>query len=191
MLIIFDTETGGLQPQHPTIQLAAISVDDQFNELGYFEKKIAFREDACDPEALALNSYSRDAWKGASSEQDVVAAFAAFLNQYKSVQCISKRTGNPYMVARLAGHNAASFDGPRLKALFEKYKTFLPAHPIVLDTLQLALWRFMKAGKTPASYKLADLCQACGIPSEGAHDALADCRMTLELMRVLLNGRAK
>lgn len=46
--VYYDVETGGTEPQHPTIQLAAIAVDGG-KELGAFEQKIQFDEAACDP----------------------------------------------------------------------------------------------------------------------------------------------
>lgn len=47
--IYFDTETGGVQPTHPTIQFAAIAVDnDTMEEVADFECKIAFDEASAD-----------------------------------------------------------------------------------------------------------------------------------------------
>ena len=189
MLTIVDAETGGVLDKHPTISLAAITVDDKFNEIGYFDAKIKFNEAECDIEALKINNYNRDEWaRDAQAENAVCMQFAKWLEDYKCIQMISKKTGRPYAVARLAGHNAAAFDGPRLKRMFAEHKLFLPAHPIVLDTLQLAQWRLFKMGRQLESYKLTALCELCGIPTEGAHGALADCRMTAALIKVLLHG---
>ena len=35
MLIVFDFETGGLTRQHPNTQLAAVALDDEYNETGH------------------------------------------------------------------------------------------------------------------------------------------------------------
>lgn len=40
-IVLFDFETGGVKPEHPSIQLSAIAVDEQWNELDSFERKIA------------------------------------------------------------------------------------------------------------------------------------------------------
>jgi DNA polymerase III epsilon subunit-like protein len=189
MIVFFDLETGGVTNAHPNIQLAAIAVDSAFNELGSFESKIAFNEADADPEALKINHYDPALWANAPSEPVVMAKFAKFMEPFKTIQMVSKRTGNPYSVCRLAGHNAATFDGPRLKAAFARLSAFLPAHPIVLDTLQLALWRYQKLNKQVDSFKLGSLCELLEIPVDNAHDALADVRMTIAVTKKLLHGR--
>jgi DNA polymerase III epsilon subunit-like protein len=182
-LVFFDMETAGLLERHPTIQIAAIATDD-FEEVGSFEAKIKFDVSLADPEALKLNSYDPQVWDDeAIPEIAAVAKFYLFLQRHAETEMTSKRTGRPYKVTRVAGHNAATFDGPRLKSMFERNNQFLPAHPQVLDTLQLALWK-TKAGFK--SYKLADLCAHFGIETAGAHDALADVRMCAKLARQLM-----
>lgn len=184
-LVFFDLETGGLELRHPVIQLAAIALED-FAEVATFEAKIRFDEKVADPEALKLNSYDAETWRRESRPEGlVVNEFSAFLRAHSHCEMISKRTGRPYMVARLAGHNAAAFDAPRLQAMFKRHSAFLPAAYQVMDTLQLALWF---TGGARASYRLADLCTEYGISAAGAHDALADVRMCAQLARVLLGG---
>ena len=107
------------------------------------------------------------------------------LNRYRTIQFISKK-GKPYKVARLVGHNAASFDGPRLMALFKSMDLFLPADPRFRCTCQRALWHFDESGqKHPENFKLETLCKHFGIQLTGAHDALEDVRATVALSRVL------
>jgi len=190
-IVFFDLETGGLQSTHPNIQLAAIAVNDAFEEQAVFESKIAFDVGRADPEALKINHYSEEAWVDAPVVEDVADRFSRFIEPYKSIQMVSKRTGNPYSVARLAGHNAAAFDGPRIQAMYTSVARFLPAHPIPLDTLQLALWRYQKLQKHLDSFRLENLCNILGIESAGAHDALTDVRMTVQLAKKLLLGGEK
>ena len=187
-LIFFDFESGGLLPHQPEIQLAAIAVSSDWKELESGEWKIQFDEAKADPEALKLNHYDRKAWADyAVPETKAVQEFGQFLKRHASIQLISKRTGNPYSVARLAGHNAVTFDGPRLKAMFERQKAFLPAHPIVMDTLQFALWESRRRGMEPKSFKLGDLCEALAIPfGADAHDALYDVRASIALAKGLM-----
>jgi DNA polymerase III epsilon subunit-like protein len=184
-LVFFDTETGGLEPHHPTIQIAAIATEN-FREVAAFERKIRFDVSAADPAALRLNSYDAETWElKAQDEEEVVTEFAVFLHEHSHCEMISKRTGRPYKVARLAGHNAATFDAPRLQALYRRHNMFLPASPQVLCTAQLALWF---TGGSLKSYKLSDLCAEYGIESDGAHDALADVRMCARLASCLVEG---
>jgi DNA polymerase III epsilon subunit-like protein len=96
-------------------------------------------------------------------------------------------------VAQLAGHNGASFDGPRIQRLYKDAGAFLPADPRVLDTMQRAMWWFQERGIRPESFKLEALCNYFGIPiGEGeTHDALADVRLTIQLARRLRDRDAE
>jgi DNA polymerase III epsilon subunit-like protein len=187
--VYFDLETGGKEEWRPIIQIAAAAVDEKtWSILSEIEIKIAFDESQADPEALRINHYDAEVWKKQAVLSTVaVDLFARFLNQYKDLTMISKRTGRPYQVARLAGHNAASFDWPRLRALFEFAGKFLPADPRVRDTLHAALWWFDGRCIAPQSYRLETLCKYFNIPlHEGqAHDALEDVRLTIQLARAL------
>lgn len=183
--IYFDFETGGIEPHHPDIQLAAVAVDATWVELEAFQMKIQFDEAKADTEALKINHYSADVWKAeAQPEALVVARFSQFLDRHKSVEMISKK-GWPYHIARLAGHNAATFDGPRLKAMFQRHAQLLAAHPQVMCTLQRALWYAVETGTAFKSLKLSVLCEHFGIPLPDAHDALADVRGSIALARAL------
>jgi DNA polymerase III epsilon subunit-like protein len=187
--VYLDLETGGVRPEHPIIQIAAVAIDNAtWQEVDAIEMKLGFDPSQADPEALRLNHYDTAVWHAeAVIPSQARLQFARFLERHKTIQLISKRTGNPYRVAQLAGHNAASFDGPRLQKFFRDAGAFLPADPRVLDTLQRALWWFQERRLRPADYRLNTLCAYFGIPirPEGAHEALADVRLTVELARHL------
>jgi DNA polymerase III epsilon subunit-like protein len=188
-LVIFDLETGGVEPQHPDIQLAALVLDEGDREAGAFHARIQFNESLCDPEALKMNSYDRDLWANeALPERIVVAQFARFLEPYRSIERTSKRTGQPYTIAKLAGHNVQRFDGPRLRAMFKRHDQFLAADSYgALDTWQRALWWFQETGeRPPASFTLSTLCDYFGIEApDGTHDARADVALTAQLIKRL------
>lgn len=188
-IVFFDFETGGIEPIKPEIQLAAIAVNDQFVEVDSFESKIAFNVLDADPEALKMNHYNTEAWVNAPTADSVSVKFAKFAERYKSVEMVSKRTGRPYNVARLAGHNAATFDAPRLRKMFDRSGQFAPFHPIPLDTLQLALWKLQFIGKKPANFQLSTLCEYFGINTDGAHDALTDVRLSAALTKALVGNK--
>jgi DNA polymerase III epsilon subunit-like protein len=185
--IYFDFETGGIRDDQPNIQLAAIAVDEHFRELAAFEQKIAFNEADADPQALAINHYQRDKWTEAKPPAEVARLFAQWLRPFSCVPKIS-RQGKPYSVARLAGHNAATFDGPRLRRMFAEAQMFCPAELHVRDTLQRALWFFDDQGIEPASFRLTELSKHFGIPTNGAHDALADVRLSIAIAQAMRNG---
>jgi DNA polymerase III epsilon subunit-like protein len=177
--IYFDFETGGTEPHHPSIQLAAIAVDDETgNELASFDERIAFDESKCDDEALLINSWDMDQWKNAPSPAVVAKRFAQFIEPHKCVKMVSKRTGKPYFVAKGAAYNAP-FDWPRLRELFGD--SFLPVSYLVRDVLQRVIFHFDENGNPPESFKLSEVCKHVGLDVNGAHDALADVRMTAAL----------
>jgi DNA polymerase III epsilon subunit-like protein len=186
---IIDTETGGLKPKHPTIQIAAICVDSEtFEEVDAIEMKLRFDPAACDPEALELNSYDPDRWATEALAVGIVTLrLDKFFRKHADLKMIGKDSGKPYQTARLIGHNVG-FDAPRLVALWgDTYPPFCWWQPI--DTVQLALWYFFTEpdpAKRPRDFKLGTLCEWFEIEvSDDAHDALYDCRLVAELLKKL------
>jgi DNA polymerase III epsilon subunit-like protein len=178
--IYFDFETGGILPEQPSIQLAAIAVDDASGEeLESFEQKILFNVSDCDPEALKVNRWSAEAWKDATTPELTAVRFNQFLAFHKCIEMTSKKSGKPYQVAKGSGYNALTFDWPRLKQLFGK--SFLPVSYHVRDVLQRVIFHFDENGNPPENLKLSTVCKHFGINTDGAHDALADVRMTAAL----------
>jgi DNA polymerase III epsilon subunit-like protein len=188
-VVFFDTETGGLLPEHPTIQLAAIAVDSEWREVETFEAKIAFDWRKADPEALKLNHYSPAEWAiQAKAEGLVVQDFALFLDRHRSVGLLSKSL-RPYTVARLGGHNVVGFDLERVAAMFKRHGRFFPVDfRTVLDTRYGAIWYFEGREEQPANFKLTGLAEFFGIDTSGAHDALFDVRLSLALAPRILGG---
>lgn len=181
----FDVETTGTNPkEHEIIQLAAVATRG-VTPYAEFECKIRFDESKADPEALAMNSYDSEEWEAeAIAPEAAVLKFANFLRPFQEVRMVSKRTGRPYYLARLAGHNVG-FDIAFLSKLFEEWDSFLPADKFrPLDTLQLALWYFASTEvEPPENFKLGTLCDYFGVVPIGgeAHDALVDVKMTARL----------
>lgn len=189
-LVIFDTETGGLEAHHPTIQIAAIAVDDDWTEVAAFERKLRFDIAACDPESLKLNSYDPAAWaRDCVNPVDAMRGFADFLRDHADCNKVS-RGGKPYTVARLCGHNAASFDLPRVSTAFRQMSLFFPGDFGVLDSLQLYRWsrHLTPQSPGPESGRLGDIAAFYGISIEGAHDALTDCRLVAAIAPKLLES---
>lgn len=185
--VYFDLETGGVNDE-PVIQLAAVAVNDDWSEAGSFEQKIKFDPAKCSPEALTINGYTEEAWKSAVTPGAAIARFSQFLKPHSTVEMISKRTGNPYMVARLAGYNALTFDLPRLRAMYGD--SFFPCSYHVRDVLQRAMFWFDEhsPNEKPKDLKLSTLCEYFAISTEGAHEALTDVRMAVALYRRLCDA---
>ena len=180
--VYFDLETGGVNDE-PVIQLAAVAIDQEWNEAGTFEQKIQFDPSLCSPEALKINHWSEESWHDAVPVDETVRRFSAWLKPHSTIEMFSKRTGQPYSVARLAGYNALTFDLPRLRAMYGN--SFFPCSYHVRDVLQRAMFYFDENPETdkPKDMKLTTLAEYFGVSTAGAHDALTDVRLTVELHR--------
>ena len=192
-ITFLDVETGGLNPnRHAIIQLAAVAVDAEFQEVDAFEVKLRFSESSATRANLRKNHYSRSRWAREAVEPvDAARNFAAFLRRHASVPTLC-RDGKIARVAQLVAHNAA-FDGPFLCAWYERLGIYLPARFQMLCTLQRSLWFFAERPHLPLpdNFKLATLCRYFQVPlhPQEAHEALADVRATIGLYKALSDRR--
>lgn len=187
-LIVMDIEAAGLQIFRPLIQIAAIAVDESFRELEVFEAKIRFRECEATRRTLRRRHYRRAVWnRDARPARDVAADFGNFLRRHATLT-VRNADGSSFPVAQLVAHNGA-FDGPMLRAWFERQRIVLPASYRVLCTLHRALWFFQEHPtiSPPSDFRLETLCRYFGVPwnSRQAHDALVDVRATVGLYRAM------
>lgn len=190
-LVFVDLETGGIETTRPIIQIAALAVDRQLNELDTFEVKIRFDERAACPDALRRIHYRRAQWKrSAVPPRRAARAFTRFLRRHASVEVLGQDL-TPFRVAQLASHNS-QFDGPFLTTWFDRLGVFLPASYRVFCTLQRAYWLFQEHPEltSPDDFRLATLCRYFAVPlsPEEAHEAMADARAALGLYRALVHA---
>lgn len=182
--VYFDLETGGLLPDSPNIQLAAVAVCDG-QEIDSFNRLIQFDESDADKNALAMNHYDAQRWANeALPEVRVIRQFCAFLSLHKTVT-LTSRHGQPYQVARLAGYNAAWFDGPRLNRMIDQYGFFPPWRRPTLDVLQIVMEKCDQRRLWPKNFKLSTVAEFLGVNVVDAHDALGDVRMTAQIHKAI------
>ena len=184
-LVFVDVETAGLKSSPKIIQIAAVAIDADLNEVESFETKVRF-----EPSKMTKGSFEPTLWKRIANQPEKAAdEFAAFLRRHATVDMVSK-AGNPYQLARLAAHNA-SFDCPLLEKWYRDLGSFFPAARSTFCTLQRAYWLFEedKSLSPPADYKLATLCEYFGItlPRTDAHNAVADVQATVKLYRAIVD----
>lgn len=188
MITVFlDIETGGIESERPITQVAAVAVDlATGQELETFERKLRFDVLRCTPEALLINHHDAEVWKQeAVNPGQAVQDLKQLLERYADVELQSK-SGGTYRVAMVGGHNVVAFDLPRLAALFKEHHAFFPASWHALDTLHGASWFLYGPGPRPANLQLTTLATWLGIDTAGAHDALADARLSIQVARRLL-----
>ncbi len=185
-IVFVDLEVAGGEITCPIIQVAAIAVGNNLHELEAFEAKLRFDKCLADPQSLTRNRYCETTWAAeARSATSVARAFAKFLRRHAAFD-LAGNGRSSYPVAQLAAHNA-SFDGPFLRAWFDRVGNFLPGNYRILCTVQRAMWLFHEHShlRPPKDFKLGTLCDYFGVrlhPDE-AHTALADVRATVELYR--------
>ena len=183
-LCIADTETGGLQLRHPIIQIAAVVVlpSEDWREIDTFNAKLTFDPAACEKEALAVNHYTPEAWKGAVEPGEAIGALARLFERHRTKGMVSK-AGKAYKVAVAAGYNAP-FDSERVFKLARERSLFLPVSFHWLCVMQLAFWK----GVNVTSFRLTEVAKALDVDPTGAHDALVDVRLTAAVLRRLMEG---
>ena len=184
-LVAFDLETGGLETHRPIIQIAAIAIDEDFNEREVFEVKVKFEETKACPDALRRVHYRRAEWKrSAVTPKKAAWAFSRFLRRHANVE-VFRRDLSVFRVAQLASHNS-QFDGPFLTEWFDRLDIFLPASYRVFCTLQRAYWFFHENPHLarPDDFRLGTLCEYFDVPlnPSDAHEALADTRAAIGLL---------
>lgn len=184
-VVFVDTETGGVGPEAPIIQIGAVAAF-KGKEVACYEAKLLFDLALCEPEALEMNSYNPELWEAqAVPEIEALRGFSAFLSRYAGVRKTSK-AGNTYHVARLSGFNSTSFDFPRLRERYTHHELFFPGDYHSPDVIDLAYWLFTARGQWPESCKMEVLCKQFDVP-HGRHDALGDARACAPLARKLLH----
>lgn len=168
-----DTETTHLDENlGDIIQIAVIRVElDGTQKVVDLKIKMERPENA-HPRALEVNGYSEEGWAGAPSSREV---FETLHREGIFEDCI------------LAGHNV-SFDAKFVNATFKRLGIDSRMGYHLFDTVTLALEHLKPYVN---SVSLVPVCVALGIPTDGAHTAMADCRMAMEVHRVLTSASAE
>lgn len=192
--IVLDIEPGGHDPRrHPILQVAAIAIDADLEEVDVYEAKLQFHEASATKSSLRKANYSRARWaREAVHPRSAALGFGRFLKRHATVPLLDSH-GRKREVAQLAAHNA-SFDLGFLQAWYEKLGLYLPARFQPLCTLQRAEWFFAERPELPRpdNMKLITLCRYFNVPLHPleAHDALADVRATIGLYRAIRDAEA-
>lgn len=168
-----DTETTGLDPDlNDIIEIAIVRVNPDGSEKVIHAKIRMERPENAHPRALEVNGYTDEAWAGAASVREVFE----FIHNEKILQdCI------------LAGQNVG-FDSRFINATFKRLGIDARVDYHLYDTCTLALEHLKP---WVSSVSLVPICVALGIPTDGAHGAMADCRMAMEVDRKLRQATAE
>lgn len=174
ILTFIDTETTGLDlTQHEVIELAMlkVKVDKSWNhsQIECYEAKIKPRFiKRASPQALKINGYTAQKWRGAAKAGEVLEVYSKFIDD------------SDYLV----GQNLV-FDYNFMNQMFDREGLERPKYPKYYDTKHMAD-KLVREGKLKRS-GLDFLCENYNIPVIGrAHTALTDVMRTFELFKKLV-----
>jgi DNA polymerase III epsilon subunit-like protein len=171
--LFVDLETGGLYPtKHSILQIAAVITDLDFKTQGYFMSYLKPHPELEVTEfALAINQLNWDDLQNAPLEDSVVVALHHFA-------LLRGQKG------RFAGYNC-KFDLEFLALMWERQNNIAaPYHVPWLDIYTCAKSKLGSNSGLP-NFKLASVADFFGINTAGAHDALQDLFMTIEIAKQL------
>lgn len=171
-IFLFDFETTGLKPgYHDAIQVAALLVTPDLQEVSAFESLIRpTNPQNASPEALDVHKKPMSQLMAAPTPHEVMTL----------LQEGARLAGVPYVAGFNVGFDLkflAALEGATGIRIERQASPILCAREIYLRAKGLSLYT--------KGTKLTDLCRLYGIETDGAHDALADVRMTLKLLQVL------
>ena len=205
-IIIMDSETGGLSPQpeirwlsnkfekgskveavviepaSPILQISAVKLnqstlkeEDNFDTLVGPDEGESIEEyiSRCQPRALQVNGLGekKDLLEKAPPLKEAMSRFLRWLPK-------------PWEYL-IAGQNV-QFDLNFFNAKLEELGRDERFYGQPLELLAFSrLYFSLPDTSIVANHKLETIASALGIKTEGAHDALVDCRMTAEVMRII------
>lgn len=196
-LLIFDTETGGLDANiNSILEIGAVVWQRVPGEpgkiLGKFRYAVADPTGIVEPEALAVNKIDMETHAG-FSPNTCVAMLEDFIKNVYFEDGAYEPADDHGVV--LAGHNAATFDVPFLKRLYRlagdnvigrnsRYEKMYSHR--VMDTCGIVRYLVL-AGVLPLTgASSGEAFKYFGIYPEHAHSALADAEATAKLLDKLI-----
>jgi len=171
--LFVDLETGGLYAdKHSILQIAAIFTDLDFNIQSYFMSYVnPHPELKVTKEALLINQLKWEDLVKAPSESAVALALHHFASM-------------PGQKARFAGYNC-QFDLEFLSLMWKRQNVLsVPYQVPWLDLYAAAKSKLGNNSGLP-NFKLVSVANHFGINVSGAHDALQDLFMTIEIAKLL------
>jgi len=173
----------------PPVQFAAIAYTKEFVEVESLNILISFDPLLCSAEALEICHYDEELWKKSA----IVAPMASvrICKFFEKHAIRMQHDKGPFRAARLMAHNA-EFDIAHLRKLCHwKWCDAAFWHGRdtgYMDTKHLAQWYGIMRGRQFKSLKLEDIYVELFNEPYNAHDALADCRATARIARVMMFG---
>lgn len=192
-MLFLDIETARLDINAEITWLAGVITTPipELRIVTSFSQRIHFNPRKADEAALKTFRYDQQDWLTHGVElRDALEMFAAFTLLDKERFTKLDKKGKPYELRRTAAFNAY-YDRDRLVNNLTREQVFWKGDISILDVKQLAQWSFHfhpHLLERPKDFSLSSLVSAFGIPVEEEllHDPIYDCRLTIKLLRKLL-----
>ncbi len=175
--IVFDCETGGLDPKvNPITEIALLAFSgEDFKEISKYETFIApYGAMQYEPKALEITKISMDMIQGGKPFKTVVKELMSFFKDVKR-----KGRNKPLLIA----HNA-KFDKGMVEALFQEAGKDLYdfVEPVYLDTMWLSRLKDPEKKK----HNLGTVCEREGVELVNAHRAMDDVEATKQVFSSII-----
>lgn len=175
MYLFIDTETGGLTTDCSLLQLAALIVNDQLEVVDSINLKIHPDDDIYRVKASALSVNKIDLVNHSSESVNLSTAYFEFF------AFLARHSGYGEFKLTPVGWNI-NFDLNFIyagfgKLEFEKYCSY--------RTIDLQSVVLFHGASSVIPGSLVKVASQLGIDTSAAHDALADCEMTLAVFKAL------
>jgi len=179
----FDCETTGVDSKrNAIIQLAYIvEIDGKRVDSGVFESS-GFTGCEISPKALEVNGYTTERIAGFAPEAALYAALIDLFSRY--VDRFDKQD------KFIAGGYNVDFDMRFLRELWarhgDKYFGAWFAFGYIDPALIMRVFQYAGIFEEMPRMRLTDLAEHFGVNTKGAHDALADVHMTIEVVNRIM-----
>ena len=181
-ILILDTETGGFSEERDALlQVGAILLDSELNELGTFVGDcLPWYELNIGSKALEVQgrTYQDLAKQPTPEEYELLQQLEDFVALYDSES------------PPVFGGYSCGFDLKFMSAAYARHgfaaPYVVPERTGPVDALVLAKRRFQKP-RDVVNHKLTTVAEYCGVLEKNAHNALVDCRMTAGVLRFIRN----
>ena len=185
-MVFVDLELVGRETARRIIQVAAIALDCDLDELEAFEAKLRFDRRRADHRSRARLRDCQQTWRiQARPAREVACDFVRFIRRHATIKRMAS-DGSGDWSAQLVMHNA-TVDGPVLQRWLEWSGEPVPGTDRPLCLTQRACWLFQEQQNLtpPIDFQLGTLCNYFNLPlnDETAFNALARLRTTVELYR--------
>lgn len=201
-VVIYDLETGGHDPfTTEPLEISAVAVDIQtFTIKGTFgfdeenNKRIIIKPtdfSLVHDKALEKNGIKREDLEGGLDQGVAFKQFCDFCRLYA-------KTDSKWDAPYSAGYNIKGFDNIIMSRLCQKYgyvdsegsaKLFHPSH--CFDLMDICRMWFHQTEDGPSGYSLGSVCNFFGVSTDGAHEAMADVKMTALILKRMVEFQRK